>query len=81
MAAPQRPRPRRRRRTWSLPRASRDTVLFAGGLAGVFHETVIGQQERPALLVLFAGMMGLPAFLRYDEARNDAEDDDPEVKP
>ncbi len=42
----------------------RDVALFAGGLAGVFHETVLNDAERPALLVLYAAMMGLPAFLR-----------------
>lgn len=42
----------------------RDVVLFLGGLAGVVHETVLTQAERPTLLILFAAMMGLPAFLR-----------------
>lgn len=50
----------------------RDVVLFFGGLAGVLHETLITAGERPSLLVLFAAMMGLPAFLRTDERR--AED-------
>lgn len=45
----------------------RDVVLFASGLAGVFHETVLATAERPTLLLLFAAMMGLPAFLRTDE--------------
>jgi hypothetical protein len=45
----------------------RDIVLFFGGLAGVFHETVLASAERPTLLILFAAMMGLPAFLRNDE--------------
>jgi hypothetical protein len=48
---------------------SRDGVLFAAGLLGVLHETLLGTQDRPTLLLLFAGMMGLPAFLRADEAR------------
>ena len=47
----------------------RDIFLFAGGLAGVVHETVFTSLERPALLILFAAMMGLPAFLRSDERR------------
>jgi hypothetical protein len=41
----------------------RDVLLFAGGLIGVAHETVIATAERPTLLILFASMMGLPAFL------------------
>ncbi len=52
-----------------LPKISRDTVLFAVGLLGVLHETLVATAERPTLLILFAGMMGLPAFLRADEAR------------
>lgn len=51
----------------------RDIVLFSAGLAGVFHETVIVTTERPTLLLLFAAMMGLPAFLRTDE-RSDSGD-------
>lgn len=45
----------------------RDVVLFFAGLAGVFYETVISVSERPTLLLMFAAMMGLPAFLRTDE--------------
>lgn len=45
---------------------TRDLVLFVGGLAGVVHETAFSQVERPALLMLYAGMMGLPAFLAAD---------------
>lgn len=53
--------------TW-WTRQLRDFVLFVGGLAGVIHETVISRgSERPALLVVFAGMMGLPYFIRFDE--------------
>lgn len=48
-------------------RFSRDTVLFLAGLAGVAYETLVTQAERPTLLLLFAGMMGLPAFLKSDE--------------
>lgn len=47
----------------------RDILLFLGGLVGVLHETVATNTERPALLVLFAAMMGLPAFFRADESR------------
>lgn len=44
----------------------RDLVLFLAGIGGVFHETVLATQERPTLLILFAAMMGLPAFLQKD---------------
>lgn len=42
----------------------RDFALFIGGLAGVAHETLGADAERPTLLILFAAMMGLPAFLQ-----------------
>lgn len=48
----------------------RDVLLFVGGLAGVAHETLAEQSDRPTLLLLFAAMMGLPAFLRADDNRN-----------
>lgn len=51
----------------NVPKVGRDSILFAVGLAGIFHETVISETERSALLVLFATMVGLPAFLRSDE--------------
>lgn len=50
--------------------AIRDILLFIGGLAGVAHETLISNVDRPTLLILFAAMLGLPAFLRQDEARD-----------
>jgi hypothetical protein len=51
-----------------LARIQRDTILFTGGLMGVLHETLLTDGERHSLLMLFAGMMGLPVFLRKDEA-------------
>lgn len=56
------------RTAWPLVR---DMILFFGGFAGVAHETLVSSLERPALLILFAAMMGLPAFLRSDEKRSD----------
>lgn len=48
-----------------------DILLFTGGLAGVLHETVLRDgPERPTLLILFAAMLGLPAFLAGDRDRN-----------
>lgn len=47
----------------SWPRA-RDVTLFIAGLLGVAHETLLAQAERPTLLILFAAMLGLPAFLQ-----------------
>lgn len=57
--------------------ALRDILLFFGGLAGVFHETVIAVGERPTLLILFAAMMGLPAFLRQDDKGDKDKKDSP----
>jgi hypothetical protein len=50
-------------------RVIRDVTLFTVGLLGVIHETYFTAFDRPGLLVLFAAMMGLPAFLRngYDK--------------
>jgi hypothetical protein len=44
----------------------RDVILLIAGLSGILHETVIENSERPTLLMLFAAMIGLPAFLRKD---------------
>lgn len=58
---------------WAL---IRDIVLFSAGLAGVAHETLLANlHERPTLLLLFATMMGLPAFLRADS--RSSKDDPP----
>jgi hypothetical protein len=47
----------------------RSTVLFVVGLAGIGYETLAEGGERPTLLLLFAAMCGLPAFLGLDERR------------
>ena len=47
----------------------RDILLFVGGMAGTANEALVREAERPTLLLLFAAMMGLPAFLRQDEQR------------
>lgn len=52
----------------------RDAVLFLAGLGGVIHETLYIEAPRETLLLLFAAMMGLPAFLRWeDEAEKEEE--------
>lgn len=48
---------------------SRDTVLLIVGILGVAHETLINNTDRPTLLLLFAAMIGLPAFINQDERR------------
>lgn len=54
----------------------RNATLFFGGLAGVLHETLLQHTERPTLLILFAAMMGLPAFLG---TRDDGPRDQPPI--
>lgn len=44
-------------------RLTRDGVLLVAGLAGLFWETTQHNAERPFLLMVFAGMIGLPAFI------------------
>lgn len=51
-----------------IPAAWRDTVLFLTGLSLTIYEAVFHDgPERWGLLVLYAGMMGLPLVLRGDE--------------
>lgn len=47
--------------TWTWQK-TRDVILFFGGLVGVAHET-LSAVPNGQLLILFAAMMGLPAFL------------------
>lgn len=58
----------RQPRRWKL-KLTRDAVIFAVGVGGIIHETLFTQSDRPTLLILFAAMIGLPAFLRFDENR------------
>ena len=54
-------------------RGWRDAVLFLAGLGLAVNEVVIRVgPERPTVLLLIAGMMGLPAFLKADDKANDA---------
>lgn len=66
-------------RAWHWPHITRDTVLFIVGLGGIVHEAFIRTGDpRPELLVLFAGMVGLPVAMRKDERREtkaDVDDD------
>lgn len=57
-------------------RVSRDTILFIAGLTGLGYETVIANAEKPTLIIAFVGMLGLPLFIRGDEARRNGKSDD-----
>lgn len=61
--------------------AVRDAVLFVVGLVGIAYVTVTNGGDRPTLLVLFGAMIGLPAFLRTDEARKGPGNDAPPPEP
>jgi hypothetical protein len=54
-------------------RRLRSIVLFVVGIAGIVYEIVIDHAERPTLLILLAAMVGLPAFLKVDEARKNGK--------
>lgn len=58
-------------------RQIRSGILFVVGLGGIGYETIVEHTERPTLLLLFAAMIGLPAFLRLDERRNNNNHKDP----
>jgi hypothetical protein len=56
----------------------RSVILFTFGLGGVIFETVVVQvvlhrDPYDPLLILFAAMMGLPAFLASDEKRRNGD--------
>lgn len=48
-------------------RFTRDGVLFITGLMGIAHETLVNDLDRYGLLMLFAGMVGLPFVYNKDE--------------
>lgn len=60
---------RRNRVSLSQFRLPRDTILFFGGLAGVWHETVVEPRIRIEALVFFGAMMGVVVPLRQDERK------------
>jgi hypothetical protein len=48
---------------WDFWPFARDVILFFAGLAGIAHQTLVAPTPSESLLVLFAAMAGLPAFL------------------
>jgi len=42
----------------------RDIVLFAVGVAGIIHETLMAKADRPNLLILFGVLVGAPLLTR-----------------
>lgn len=61
-------------------RITRDTVLLIAGLLGIANETLLREDERATLLLLFAAMIGLPAFLQHgDQQAAEADKTEAEV--
>jgi hypothetical protein len=72
------------RRAWQggIPAPLQRSVLFLSGLGLVIHEAVIRTQDaRWPLLVIYAGMMGLPLALRADDLRRALEPPPPPEGP
>lgn len=61
----------RYRAWWEL---LRDVSLFIVGLVLVINESGRAGSERPTLLILYAAMMGLPAFLQTDVRRRERKE-------
>jgi hypothetical protein len=61
---------------WHWP-GVRDAVTFVVGAGGLVHEIAIQNVERPTILMICAGAMGLPAVMRVDDRRRAARDDGP----
>lgn len=57
---------------WAIRRALRqdlrDALLFLGGMSGIAHETILAENPREALLLLFGAMIGVIPFLRLEDA-------------
>lgn len=48
----------------------RSAITYGVGIAGIIHQTVFRDADRPFLLALFATMIGLDAYLRYVKHKN-----------
>lgn len=58
-----------------LGKDERDVLTFLLGLVGVVHELVTQQAgERPYILTLLGGLLGLPLVLRKQDSVNESKD-------
>jgi hypothetical protein len=56
----------------------RDIAIVVTALVLIIFEAVFREgPERPTLLLLYTGMLGLPAFLRADHRRSNGQPSDP----
>lgn len=53
------PRASKRHEQWEF---ARNVILFCAGIVGIFYELIVGVSN-PALLIVFAAMLGLPITL------------------
>lgn len=44
----------------------RDIATWAVGVLVLAHEVVVREDERPYIIILIAGLLGLPVFLHQD---------------
>jgi len=59
-----------------LAHFSRDRIIFFWGLIGVLNETFFQEVERPALIILFAAMMGVTGYMKSSgDLRKKTEED------
>jgi hypothetical protein len=76
------PTKRRAKKTWVsfLGKDERDALTFLLGLAGVIHELVTHQAgERPYLLTVLGGLLGLPLVLRKNDQLKEGEEEEGET--
>jgi hypothetical protein len=65
--------------TWPL---IRDIAIVTTALVLIIFEAVFRDgPERPTLLLLYTGMLGLPAFLRADQRRSNGQPSEPAPEP
>lgn len=58
-------------------RSVRDVLTFGMGAGGIGYEVLGKGPERPTLLIVFAGLLGLPlVFREQDKAHDDAAQQD-----
>lgn len=61
-------------------RSVRDMLTAGLGAAGIIYETAFQDTERPTLLIVFAGLLGLPLVFREQDKAHD-ERETPQDKP
>lgn len=52
-------------------KSMRDVLTATLGASGIIHETVLAQSERPTLLIIFAGLLGLPLVFKESDKGGD----------